>query len=91
MAAFEWAEHGVRVNVVHPDNVFDTGLWTEEVLNQRAANYEMTVDEYKARNLLKMEVKARHVASVVVELCSDRFGATTGAQIPIDGGNERTI
>ncbi|MEE2646697.1 MAG: bifunctional aldolase/short-chain dehydrogenase [Actinomycetota bacterium] len=91
VAAFEWAEHGVRVNVVHPDNVFDTGLWTEEVLNQRAANYEMTVDEYKARNLLKMEVKARHVASVVVELCSDRFGATTGAQIPIDGGNERTI
>ena len=51
----------------------------------------MTVEEYKARNLLKMEVSAQHVASAVVELCSNRFGATTGAQIPIDGGNERTI
>lgn len=91
VAALEWAEHGVRVNVVHPDNVFDTGLWTEEVLTERAAKYNMTVEEYKARNLLKMEVSAQHVASAVVELCSNRFGATTGAQIPIDGGNERTI
>ncbi len=53
--------------------------------------YKMTIEEYKARNLLKMEVSAQHVASVVAELCSNRFGATTGAQIPIDGGNERTI
>ena len=59
--------------------------------NERAAKYNMTVEEYKARNLLKMEVTAQHVASAVVELCSNRFGATTGAQIPIDGGNERTI
>ena len=91
VAAFEWAEDGVRVNVVHPDNVFDTGLWTEELLAQRAANYNMSVQEYKARNLLKMEVSASHVASVVAELCSDRFAATTAAQIPIDGGSERTI
>ncbi len=91
VAALEWAEHGVRVNIVHPDNVFDTGLWTDEVLAERAAKYKMTIEEYKARNLLKMEVSAQHVASVVAELCSNRFGATTGAQIPIDGGNERTI
>jgi hypothetical protein len=31
------------------------------------------------------------VASVVAELCSDRFAATTAAQVPIDGGSERTI
>ena len=43
------------------------------------------------RNLLGMEVSAAHVASVVAELCSDRFVATTGAQVPIDGGSERTI
>ncbi|HJO20837.1 MAG TPA: SDR family oxidoreductase, partial [Acidimicrobiales bacterium] len=91
VAALEWAEHGVRVNVVHPDNVFDTALWTDELVAERSAAYGMTPDEYKRRNLLGMEVGAAHVASVVAELCSDRFAATTGAQVSIDGGSERTI
>ena len=91
MAALEWAEHGVRVNVVHPDNVFDTGLWTDELLAERAANYGLTVAEYKARNLLGVEVTAAGVASVVAELCGSRFGATTAAQITVDGGSERTV
>ncbi len=91
VAALEWAEHGVRVNVVHPDNVFDTALWTDELVAQRSAAYGMTPEEYKRRNLLGMEVGAAHVATTVAELCSDRFAATTAAQVPIDGGSERTI
>jgi hypothetical protein len=31
------------------------------------------------------------VASAVAALCSAAFAATTGAQVPIDGGNERVI
>ena len=31
VAALEWAADGIRVNVVHPDAVFDTGLWTDEL------------------------------------------------------------
>ena len=27
----------------------------------------------------------------LAELCSDTFSATTGAQIPIDGGNDRVL
>ena len=32
IAALELATDGVRVNTVHPDAVFDTGIWTQEVL-----------------------------------------------------------
>ncbi len=91
VAALEWASDGIRINVVHPDAVFDTGLWTPELLAQRAAKYDMTVDDYKKRNLLATEVTSAGVARVVAELCSDTFSATTGAQIPIDGGNDRVI
>ncbi len=91
VAALEWAEAGIRVNVVHPDAVFDTGLWTEELVAERAARYGLTPEEYRKRNLLQVEVTSDLVAKTVADLCSDRFAATTGAQIPIDGGSERTI
>jgi len=91
VAALEWATDGIRVNTVHPDAVFDTGLWTDELLAERAARYGIAVPEYKTRNLLGAEVTSAAVARVVVELCSETFAATTGAQIPIDGGNERVV
>jgi rhamnose utilization protein RhaD (predicted bifunctional aldolase and dehydrogenase)/NAD(P)-dependent dehydrogenase (short-subunit alcohol dehydrogenase family) len=91
IAALEWADDGIRVNLVHPDAVFDTALWTDELIAERAGRYGLTVDEYKRRNLLRTEVSSIGVARVVAELCSDTFSATTGAQIPIDGGNERVI
>ncbi len=91
VAAMEWAGDGIRVNVVHPDGVFDTALWTDELLAERADKYGMTVDEYKRRNLLSTEITSATVGEVVAELCGPRFRATTGAQIPIDGGNERVI
>ena len=91
VAAIEWAEEGIRVNVVHPDAVFDTGLWDEETLEARAAQHGLTVEEYKSRNLLGATVSSKAVAAVVAELCSDTFAATTGAQIPIDGGNIRVV
>lgn len=91
VAALEWAPDGIRVNLVHPDAVFDTGLWTPELLAERAGNYGMTVDEYKRRNLLRTEVSSNLVAAAVVRLCSDEFAATTGAQLPIDGGSDRVV
>lgn len=91
VAALEWAPDGIRVNMVHPDAVFDTGLWTPELLAERASKYGVTEEEYKRRNLLHLEIKSMDVGRAVAELCSTTFRATTGAQVPIDGGNERVI
>ena len=84
VAALEWADDGIRVNVVHPDAVFDTGLWTPELLAERAAEHGVDVETYKRRNLLRTEITSADVARAVVALCDDTFRVTTGAQIPID-------
>ncbi len=91
VAALELAPDGVRVNIIHPDAVFDTELWTPEALARSAARYHMTVEEYKTRNLMKTEIKSRDVAAMVAAMASPLFGKTTGAQIPVDGGNDRVI
>ncbi len=91
VAALEWGVDGVRVNTLHPDAVFDTASWTEEVLQARAAHYRMTVEEYKRRNVLKTDVTSSDVAELAAEMCGPAFAKTTGAQVPVDGGNERVI
>ena len=91
VAALEWAADGIRVNVLHPDAVFDTGVWTPEVLEQRAAHYGMSVEEYRSKNLLGVEVTSVDVARACVALCGPAFAKTTGAQITVDGGDPRTI
>jgi NAD(P)-dependent dehydrogenase (short-subunit alcohol dehydrogenase family) len=91
VAALEWAADGIRVNTLHPDAVFDTGIWTPEVLAARAKSYGMTVEQYKTKNLLHVEVRSADVAELAAELCGPLFAKTTGAQIPVDGGNERVI
>jgi rhamnose utilization protein RhaD (predicted bifunctional aldolase and dehydrogenase)/NAD(P)-dependent dehydrogenase (short-subunit alcohol dehydrogenase family) len=91
VAALEWAGRGIRVNLVHPNAVFDTGIWDDETLASRAASYGLSIEEYRRNNLLGVEVTSRDVAAVVVALCTDVFGCTTGAQIPVDGGNERVV
>ncbi len=91
VAALEWAGSGIRINTLHPHAVFDTGLWTEEVLQARAAHYGVSVEAYKRRNLLGVEITSADVAELAAELCGPLFRCTTGAQIPVDGGNERVI
>jgi len=91
VAALEWAPDGIRVNMVHPDAVFDTALWTPELLTKRAAHYGMSVEDYKRRNLLRTEVTSADVGRLVRAMADETFACTTGAQVPIDGGNERVI
>ena len=39
VAALEWGADGIRINTLHPNAVFDTGIWTDEVLAARAKHY----------------------------------------------------
>lgn len=91
VAALELASVGIRVNVLHPNDVFDTAIWTPDVLNARAAAYGTDVDAYKKRSLLGVEVTSADVAALAVALTGSLFAKTTGAQIPVDGGNDRVV
>lgn len=91
VAALEWGGDGIRVNIVHPNAVFDTGIWSDEILKARAASYGLTVEEYKTNNVLRVPVTSHDVAELVATMCGAPFAKTTGAQVPIDGGNDRVI
>ena len=91
IAAMELGNKGIRVNVLHPNAVYDTGIWTDEVLDTRARHYGLTVEEYKTNNFLKTEITSLDVAQMTVTMLGPIFSKVTGSQLPIDGGNDRTI
>jgi NAD(P)-dependent dehydrogenase (short-subunit alcohol dehydrogenase family) len=91
VAALEWGGDGIRINTLHPDAVFDTGVWSEEVLQNRADHYGMTVQQYKTKNILKTEISSCDVAELAAAMCGPLFAKTTAAQIPVDGGNDRVV
>ena len=91
IAALELGGQGIRVNTLHPDAVYDTALWTDELLDARASAYGMSVEDYKRKNVLRTEVTSADVAEVVFLFAGTRLGKTTGSQIPVDGGNDRVI
>jgi len=91
LAALELAPYQIRVNIVHPDCVYDTAVWTKRILQDRAKQYGISMKKYKSRNLLKKPVHSRDVAEIVSFLASKQSAKTTGAQIPVDGGNDRII
>ncbi|MCI5179857.1 MAG: SDR family oxidoreductase, partial [Candidatus Electrothrix sp. AW3_4] len=91
IAALEWGKDGIRINALHPNAVFDTGIWTDEILKARAEHYGLSVQQYKTNNVLGVEVRSQQVAELATEMCGPLFAATTAAQVPIDGGNERVV
>jgi NAD(P)-dependent dehydrogenase (short-subunit alcohol dehydrogenase family) len=91
VAALEWGPRGIRVNTLHPNAVFDTGLWTEERVQARADHYGIEVETYRSKNILGVEVTAKDVAEMAVAMAGPLFRCTTGSQCPIDGGLDRVI
>ena len=91
VAALELGEYGIRVNTIHPHLVFDTAIWSDEVLKNRAKAYNMTVQEYKTNNILKTQIDSTNVADLVCAMAGKPFAKTTGSQIALDGGSDRII
>ena len=89
--AIEAGADRIRVNLVHPDAVFqDSGLWSEEIRAERARAHGIAVEEledfYRRRNLLGEKVTPEDVAEAVLWLASDRSSRTTGCIVTVDGG-----
>jgi rhamnose utilization protein RhaD (predicted bifunctional aldolase and dehydrogenase)/NAD(P)-dependent dehydrogenase (short-subunit alcohol dehydrogenase family) len=82
--AIDLAPFGVRSNAVNADRV-RTGLFSPELVEARARARGTTSDAYFSANLLNRETLADDVARAFAYLASAH--ATTGAVIPVDGGN----
>ncbi|MBI2884736.1 MAG: bifunctional rhamnulose-1-phosphate aldolase/short-chain dehydrogenase [Candidatus Omnitrophica bacterium] len=88
--AIENGEHGIRVNLVNPDGVFEgSGLW-QTIAPDRARSYGVAPQAlevfYQQRNLLRAKVLPSDVAEAVAFLISRRSAKTTGCFLPVDGG-----
>jgi rhamnulose-1-phosphate aldolase/alcohol dehydrogenase len=90
--ALEGADSGIRVNVVNPDAVLQgSTIWSGEWRAQRAAAYNLHVDEleefYRKRSLLKRSVLPEDVAEAVVFLAGERASKSTGNILNVDAGH----
>ncbi len=93
IASLEFAEMGVRVNMVAPDAVFShgekkSGLWAQvgpDRMKARGLDEKGLEAYYQQRNLLKARITAEHVARAVIFFVTRRT-PTTGATLPVDGG-----
>ncbi len=88
--AIEGGPARIRANMVNPDAVLSSNLWSPEIREKRAKAQGIPVDQledfYTQRNLLKTKITGEDVAEAVIWLASDRSAKTTGAMIPVDGG-----
>jgi rhamnose utilization protein RhaD (predicted bifunctional aldolase and dehydrogenase)/NAD(P)-dependent dehydrogenase (short-subunit alcohol dehydrogenase family) len=82
--ALEHGADGIRVNALNPDRI-RSGLLTDAMIAGRAAARGVDEAAYMAGNLLGREVTAQDVAQAFVFAALMR--RTTGAVIPVDGGN----
>jgi NAD(P)-dependent dehydrogenase (short-subunit alcohol dehydrogenase family) len=79
VAALDYADRGIRVNVVAPGPILTHHLMAAGAEAQRLAGLSTPMRRIGT---------SAEVADVVLWLCSDRSSFVTGAMIPIDGGQQ---
>ena len=79
-AALEYAEAGIRINVVMP------GPIATPMMEQASAVIPNAEAAFAAQTAVKRVGRAEEIAEAVVWLCSDAASYITGAAIPVDGG-----
>lgn len=82
--AIEGGPFGIRSNAVNADRI-RTALLDPVALAERARARGLSPDDYYRANLLGHEVTADDVADAMLALALAR--STTGAVLPVDGGN----
>ncbi|HLK13582.1 MAG TPA: bifunctional rhamnulose-1-phosphate aldolase/short-chain dehydrogenase [Fimbriimonadaceae bacterium] len=95
--ALDFAKQGIRCNAVNPDGVVTgSGIWSDAWKEQTAKSLGIDpselVEYYKNRSLLGVAVTPDDCAEAIAWLVSDaRSSRTTGAVIPVDGGNREGL
>ena len=89
--ALDLAEHGIRVNVVCPGNVFQgSKIWNEDyiktVAEKRGIEPEDVIPYYVGLTALKQEITADDIGEAVAFLASNRAAKMTGQTLVVDGG-----
>jgi rhamnose utilization protein RhaD (predicted bifunctional aldolase and dehydrogenase)/NAD(P)-dependent dehydrogenase (short-subunit alcohol dehydrogenase family) len=82
--ALEGGQYGIRSNAVNADRI-RTGLFSKELIEERARARGVQADDYFKTNLLRREVTADDVAQAFLSLALSH--STTGCVITVDGGN----
>lgn len=95
--ALDFAKEGIRCNAVNPDGVVTgSGIWSDAWKEQTAKSLGIDpselVEYYRKRSLLGVAVTPDDCAEAIAWLASDvRSSRTTGAVIPVDGGNREGL
>ena len=84
-AAMELAQHGIRVNSIHPGFIVDTELGTEEG-NDSAAFHSLIDEHSKKRAPMGRAGKPIEIARLALFLASDDSSYSTGSEFVADGG-----
>ncbi len=82
--ALDHGRDGIRANGINADRI-RSGLLNEDMIASRSKARGLSVREYMAGNLLKLEVTAEDVAEAFVHLALEK--KTTGSITTVDGGN----